>query len=411
MGLLPIPLNLGPVMKTIYLDYSNSTPVAASVRDSMLPFLNEFYGHPGSSHWFGRASYEAIEDARSNVGALLDCHPSEIVFTSGGTESVNLGLLGVAEAIGKSIENERPHLIVSELDHDCVLGCARHLAESGWELTTVPCDQNGIVTDEVVANAIRPSTRLVSIIHASHMYGTIQPIEAISELCRSKDILLHIDAAQTTGKIDCRVDELGVDLLSLSGHKFYAPKGIGALYVKTGVPIQPVFKGSPCESGVRPGTTNVPHVVGLGQAAKLVSAGLKTTQTETAAQRDRFLSQLESAIGQPVKVHGSSAPRLPNLFSIELPAVSARELEKMLPEVCFGPSLSPVRNGVPDESNEGGLNPRKCTRSATLVSRFEGLENQCLESTLQMSLGWTTSEDELQRVVQMLATAYESLRR
>ncbi len=384
-------------MRSIYLDYCTTTPVAASVRESMLPFLNEFYGHPSNTHWFGRAAQEAIEDSRSNLAALLGCHPSEVVFTSGGTESINLGLLGVARAISRNLRSFTPHLITSELEHTAVLSCVQQLTREGWEVTSVGCDGNGLVQPETVAEAVRDNTRMVSLIHASHRIGTIQPMSEIAEICHERDILLHTDAAQSVGKIDCHVDHLGVDVLSLSGHKFYAPKGIGALYIRTGVPVEPMFFGDSSEAGIRPGTANVPHIVGMGQASKLALAGLESSMELTAQYRDRFHAQLEQLIGHPLPVHGQGAERLPGLLSIELPGVSAIELQQMLPEVCLGPSVAQHCNG-----HVGGHTLNK-THAAL------GLSESASANTLRVSFGWTTSDEEMQQAIQMIASAYESL--
>lgn len=383
-------------MRTIYLDYCSTTPIAASVRESMLPFLSEFFGHPASSHWHGRAAQEAIEDSRSNVASLIGCHPSEVVFTSGGTESVNLALLGVANAIAKSFENgARPHLITSDLEHTCVRSCAEHLARKGWDVTFVGSDEDGMLKVDEFEKAITPQTRIVSIIHANHRIGTIQPIEQVAEICQQKDILLHTDASQSAGKIDAQVDHLGVDMLSLSGHKFYAPKGIGALYVRTGVPIDPILFGEGCEAGLRPGTANVPHIVGLGSAAKMVTAGLESTQAVPEEKRNSFHAKLEKALGQTLLVHGLDSPRLPNILSFELPGVSTEAMQQMLPEICFG---SPTTNG---HSNG---------RVANTTHAAIGLDHGRSEQTMRVSFGWTTTEDEVENAVAMIASAYDSLR-
>ncbi len=382
-------------MRSIYLDYSTTTPVAASVRDRMMPFLSEFYGHPSSSHWYGRAAQEAIEDARSNVASLLDCHPSEIIFTSGGTESVNLGLLGVARAVTRNIPELVPHFITSSLEHTCVRQCAQQLEREGWQVSFVGSDRNGVIRVSELEKAIRNNTRLISIIHASHRLGTIQPIEDVAELCRERDILLHTDAAQSVGKVDCNVDHLGVDLLSFSGHKMYAPKGVGVLYTRLGVPIEPILYGEGCEAGIRPGTANVPHIVGLGQAAKLAQAGLKSTIDGISELRDRFHRQLESMVGRIIPVHGVEARRVPGLLSIEMPGVSAEALHQRLPEICFGPF-------VPSNGRTHG-------RVANPTHSAIGLTEQQSANTLLVSIGWTTSEDELQRALHLIAAAYEAL--
>lgn len=382
-------------MRSIYLDYCTTTPVAASVRESVLPFLSEFYGHPSSCHWYGRAAQEAIEDARSNVASLLDCHPCEIIFTSGGTESVNLGLLGVARAITRNIPELVPHFITTSLEHACVRQSTQQLEREGWQVSVLGCDADGVVRVGDLEAAIRPNTRLVSVIHASHRIGTIQPIQRIAEVCHERDILLHTDAAQGVGKVDCSVEALGVDLLSFSGHKIYAPKGIGVLYTRLGVPIEPILYGEACEAGVRPGTANVSHIVGLGQAAKLAQAGLNSTIDRISSLRDRFHQQLESMIGRVIPVHGAAAPRVPGILSMELPGVSAEAMHQRLPEICFGPMVS--------------CNPRTSSRVINPTHAALGLTAQQSCSTLLVSLGWTTSEDELQRALHLIAAAYESL--
>lgn len=382
-------------MRSIYLDYSTTTPVAASVRDAILPFLSEFYGHPSSNHWFGRAAQEAIEDARSNVSCLLGCHPSEIVFTSGGTESVNLGLLGVARAVTRNLPGFSPHFIASSLEHTCVRQCANQLEREGWQVSYVGCDSQGVVRIDELRRAVRENTRLISIIHASHRFGTIQPLSEIAELCRERDILFHSDASQSVGKIECSVDELGVDLLSLSGHKFYAPKGIGALYIRLGVPIEPILFGEGCEAGIRPGTASVPHIVGIGQAAKLAKAGLQSSLDRLSKLRDQFHNQLESMIGKPLRVHGSEATRVPGILSLEIPNVTAAALQQRLPEICFGPGVA--------------TNGRGRGRVVNPSHRALGLTESQSANTLLLSIGWTTSEDELQRALHLIASAYESL--
>jgi cysteine desulfurase len=383
-------------MRSIYLDYSTTTPVAASVRDKMLPFLSEFYGHPASCHWYGRAAQEAVEDARSSVGTLLGCHPTEIAFTSGGTESVNLGLLGAARAIRRAEAEPRPHLITSTLDHAAVTCCADQLEREGWSVSLVGCDRSGVISMDEFEAALRDSTRLVSIIHASHRVGTIQPIEQLSAICNERNIVLHTDAAQSVGKIACDVETLGVDLLSFSGHKMYGPKGVGGLYVRTGVAVDPILYGESHESGLRAGTCNVAAIAGLGQAARLAELGLASAIDRVSSMRDRFYRQLETAIGKPIRVLGQGAKRVPGILSIELPGVTAEAIQQKTPELCLGPAYR-SGDGKPDTEEH-----RKAPQ------QFGPTELQSPE-TLRISFGWTTSEDELQQAVHLLAAAYESL--
>jgi cysteine desulfurase len=245
-------------------------------------------------------------------------------------------------------------------------------------------------------SAIQEDTRIASVIHASHRIGTIQPIERISAICQERDILLHTDACQSVGKINCRVDELGVDMLSLSGHKFYAPKGIGALYIRTGVPVDPIMFGEGSEAGLRPGTANVPHIVGLGQATKIIQAGLSSTSSETKHKLEQFVVHLEQALGKPVIIHGKDARRLPSILSFELPGVSADALQQMLPEICFCPTAT---NG--NSSGKG--------RTLNGTHAAMGLSQEQSACTVRISFGWNTSDTEILKAAQLIATAYESL--
>lgn len=377
-------------MHTIYLDHSTTTPLAASVREAMLPFLQNMYGHPSSNHWMGRVAAEAIEDARSSVASLLECHPSEILFTSGGTESINLALLGVGRVVRGTID--KPHCITSNLEHAAVRQSLAQLEREGWEVSTVACDRNGRISAGDVFKALRPQTRLVSITHASYELGTIQPLNEIAEQCHDRDIYLHTDASQTVGKIDCNPQELGVDLLSLSGHKFFGPKGVGALYVRLGVPLDPILFGEGCEAGLRPGTSSVANIAGLGQAAKLAQAGLASSIDRVNDLRDRFHANIQRLIGHPVPIHGQASDRLPGILTIELPGISAEELQQRLPEICFGPSA-----------------PRQYKTCAASVWDSLGLDAKQIAGTTRISIGWSTSEDELLQAAQMIASAFESL--
>ncbi len=359
----------------------------------MLPFLSNLYGHPASNHWTGRAAAEAIEDSRSHVASLLDCHPNEIVFTSGGTESVNLGLLGVGRAIGHATDS--PHCIISNLEHPAVKQTAARLAKEGWKVSVVGCDSQGRVQPEALESLINAQTRMISVTHGSYQLGTIQPIEDISKLCYDRDILLHTDAAQTVGKIPCMVQQLGVDMLSLSGHKFFAPKGIGVLFIRLGVPIESILYGEGNESGLRPGTPNVPHVVALGQAAKLAQAGLQSSQQRVAGLLAHFIQTLESLLDGPVNQLCLSSERLPGVSLIELPGVMASDIQQRLPDICLG--LLPQRLSEQDSNGD-------------CVFRSLGLTQERIGSIMRISIGWTTTEEELQRAAYRIADAYESLR-
>lgn len=251
----------------IYLDFNATTPVAPEVLDAMLPWLRGEYGNPFSSHPFGRRAAQAVATARGHVADLIGANVREILLTGCATEANNLALLGVARALGI----EKRHLVISAVEHPAVMAPALHLRDQGWALTVLPVDEFGMVSPNQLADALRPDTALVSVMHANNEVGTLQPIREIARITRERGILLHTDAAQSAGKLALNVDELGVDLLTLAGHKVYAPKGVGALYVRTGTPIRPILHGADQEQGLRPGTENVACIVALGAAAALVS--------------------------------------------------------------------------------------------------------------------------------------------
>ena len=377
-------------MRQIYLDYNATTPIAPSVQEAMLPFISEHYGNPSSGHALGRACHEAIEDARDRVAAVLGTHRDEIVFTSGGTESNNLALKGILMSNAPRLDG---HLVISAIEHPAISEPAEYLERLGYRVSVVACDKQGIVQPEAVAAVLAPDTRLVSIMHANNEIGTIQPLREISELCRTRDILLHTDAAQGIGKIRTFVEELGVDMLSIAGHKLYGPKGVGALYVRQGVPLQPVTHGAGHEGGLRPGTENTPYIVALGQACFLAGKALDTATDRMAQLRDRLASQLREGIGDEVTINGEQAPRLPNTLSINFPRVTGADVLARCPELC---------------ASTGSACHSGSTKMSTTLAAI-GLSPSRARGTIRLSVGWYTSEDDVDRATELLLGAWESL--
>ncbi len=308
----------------IYLDYNATTPIAPEVLDAMLPWLREEFGNPSSAHAFGRRTAQAVASARRQVAELIGASPQELVFTGCATEANNLALLGTARAVVESGSSKR-HLVVSAVEHPAVMAPAMQLRAQGWNVTVVPVDAFGRVAADDVIAALQDDTFLVSVMHANNEVGTVQPIRDIAQYTRPRGILLHTDAAQSAGKVSLDVDDLGVDLLTLAGHKFYAPKGIGALYVRDGTPIRSVLHGADQEHGLRPGTENVAAIVALGAAAALASDSLAATSAHLHALRDRLHHSLAAAVAG-LQLNGHPEQRLPNTLHISFPGVSGRAL-------------------------------------------------------------------------------------
>lgn len=377
-------------MRAIYLDYNATTPIAPAVQEAVLPFLAEHFGNPSSSHALGRAAHEALEDARWRVAELLGADRDEIIFTSGGTESNNLAIKGAAF---RNAPAGSGHVIISAIEHPAVFEPARWLESLGYGLTIVGCDQSGVVDIGAIEAAIRPDTVLVSVMHANNEIGTVQPIKQIAQLCRGKGVLLHTDAAQTIGKISTRVSDLGVDMLSLAGHKMYAPKGVGVLYVRRGVSLEPLLHGAGHEGGRRAGTENMPEIVALGKAAEIALEHLDEATGQLASLRDRLQERLLGEGGEGFSVNGQDAPRLPNTLSVNFPETSAGAMLQRIPELC-------ASAGAACHAGSDSLSP-------TLAAI--GLSPRVARGTVRLSVGWYTTEEEVDRAASLLLSAWESL--
>ena len=305
----------------IYLDHNATTPVAPEVFAAMAPWLQEHFGNPSSSHAYGRRAAQAVAHARAQVAELIGAHAQEIVFTGCATEANNLAMLGVARAMGPI----KRHLVISSIEHPAVTAPAMALRSQGWDVTVVEVDEYGRTSAGAIERALRPDTALVSVMHANNEVGTLQPIAEIAEFTRPRGILLHTDAAQSPGKLPVNVDALGVDLLTLAGHKFNAPKGVGALYVRTGTPIQSILYGADQERGLRPGTENVASIVALGAAAALARASLPALASHLQALRDRLHDRVVTGV-PGLRLNGHLQHRLPNTLHVSFPGVSGRAL-------------------------------------------------------------------------------------
>ena len=313
----------------IYLDYNATTPIAPEVADAMRPCLDELWGNPSSSHSYGRATRAAVDRAREQVAELLACEADEVVFTSGGTESNNWAIKGSVAALFERGD----HVITSAVEHPAVTEVCRFLQTMGVRVTTVPVDDTGRVDPAAVAAAIEDDTVLITVMHANNEVGTLQPIAEIAAMARERGIRLHSDGAQSVGKVPTRVADLGVDLFSVAGHKLYAPKGIGALYIRRGVDLPKLMHGADHESDRRAGTENVLQIVGLGAAAEIAHERQREHQAHLMTVRDRLHAALTAA-HPDVHLNGHPEHRLPNTLSVAFPGIKANKLLDRLPEVA-----------------------------------------------------------------------------
>jgi len=365
----------------IYLDYNATTPVDPRVADAMLPYLTGCYGNPSSSHRLGRQARQALDHARSQVASCLGCDPDEVVLTSGGSEANNTAIRGVVAARGGG------HVICSAVEHPAVLEVVLALeCEGRIELSIVGVDQWGRVDPDEVVGSLRPDTVLVTIMLANNEVGTVQPVAELAARCRERGVLVHADAAQAVGKIPVDVGRLGIDLLSVAGHKLYAPKGVGALYVRRGVAIEPLIRGAGHERGRRAGTESLLMAVGLGAACAIVRAELADETNRLSRLRDRLESRLRAGVPGLV-VHGHPRQRLPNTLSVALPAVHAhRLLERLGDRVAASPGSACHADKV----------------QVSHVLSAMGVDPATALSTIRLSVGRFTTEDEVDRAAELV---------
>jgi len=376
-------------MTPIYLDYNATTPVDPEVAAAMLPCIREHFGNPSSTHAYGSAARKAVDIARGQVAALLNCSPAEVLFTSGGTESNNHAIKGAAWANRR----EGNHIIASAFEHPAVTEVCEYLALDGYEITYVPVDAQGIIDVEAFEKAITERTILVSVMHANNEAGTIQPIGEIARIARRRGILVHTDAAQSAGKIPVDVSGLGVDLLSVAGHKLYAPKGVGALYVREGVQLEKFMHGAGHEAGRRAGTENVIGVAGLGAACEAAKRDLAANMECMRKTRDRIETGLLRDI-EDVRVNGHPERRLPNTLSVSFRGVDAGALLQAMEGLAA--SAGAACHGASVEV------------SRTL--RAMGVPLEWARGTIRLSTGKYTTEAEADRALEIIATAVKRLR-
>jgi cysteine desulfurase len=379
-------------MQRIYLDHNATTPPHPAVVDRMTATLKDEFGNPSSVHYFGQRAKAAVDEARSAVAALIGADPSEVVFTSGGTESDNFAIRGAAEALERA---GRRHLLTTAIEHEAVLNTFKALVKRGWKATVLPVDQTGIAAPGALRDVLDEGTAVVSVMHANNEIGTIQPVTAFAELAHDRGALVHTDAVQSAGKIPIDVKALGVDLLSISAHKFYGPKGAGALWIRRGLRLLPLLTGGKHERGRRAGTENVAGIVGMGVAAVIALSKMADEATRLAALRDR----LEEAVLRSVPgttVNGARTPRVPNTTNISFDRVEAESLLIAL-------DLEGIAVSTGSACSSGTLEPSH-------VLKAMGLPSHRTQNSIRFSLGSANTEADIDRVMSVLPAIVEKLR-
>lgn len=369
----------------IYLDYNATTPVDKEVVEAMLPYLYEHFGNPSSSHALGQDAKRAMEQARAQVADFLNCAASEVLFTGGGSESNNTVIKGVAH----TYRHKGNHIILSTVEHPAVTKPCQYLEQMGYRITYVPVDSYGMVQVEDVRNQLTDQTLLVSIMHSNNETGTIQPIKEIAEVCRERGVLIHTDASQSAGKVVLDIADLGVDFLTLAGHKLYAPKGIGALYIRAGVHIEPLIHGAGHEEGRRAGTENTPYIIGFGKACELAADPAARERVKQVA--DYFYARLKETFGDKIHLNGHLDKRLPNTLNISFLGAVGHEFIASLDHVAASTGsachsgetvISPVLQAMKVSASIGRGAVRFSVGRYTTIDDINEIIDRCKENFL-----------------------------
>ena len=378
-------------MRKVYLDNAATTALSPRVLEAMLPYFTQYYGNPSSVHAFGREAKQGLDRARDQVAKALHCDPSEVIFTGCGTESDNTVLLGVAQRYG----NKGKHIITTNVEHHAILHTCEYLEKQGYSVTYLPVDQDGLVTAEQVAAAIRPDTILVSIMFANNEVGTIMPIQEIGAVCKEKGVLFHTDAVQAVGHIPVDVQAMHIDMLSLSAHKFHGPKGVGALYCRKGIRLPSYIMGGAQEKGRRAGTENVAGIVGLGAAIQLATEQLEENRAKMTALRDRLMTGIQTRISE-VKLNGHPTNRLPNNVNFSFKYIEGESILLML-------DMNGIAASSGSACTSGSLDP-----SHVLLAL--GLPHEIAHGSVRLTLGDETTEEDIDYTIDVLEKTVARLR-
>ena len=384
-------------MPPLYLDYNATTPVDPAVADTISHALRELWGNPSSAHAYGKAAHEAVEKSRAQVAALIGAQPDEIVFTGSGSEASNHAIKGTCirrprgffSRLFNSFSPDNVHIITTAVEHPATLEPVIFFQRLGAEVTILPVDRVGMVDPDAVRRAITSRTRLVTVMHSNNEVGTFMPVKGIAAICRERGVLVHTDSAQSIGKVAVDVNDLGVDLMTIAGHKLYAPKGVGALYVRRGVQLEPLIHGAGHESGRSAGTENVPYIVGLGRAAEIARESLPAATEKLRVLRDRLHQKLAAALGDKLTLNGHPDKRLPNTLNVSFLGHIGSELLAKVPEIAA--------------STGSACHEGKISRSPVLCAMNAPLEVN--HGAVRLTVGRYTMEAEVDRAAELLVNA------